>query len=375
MKRIMNTALSQALKYADEIENFPLGKCSPSDDPDMQTAYLYAFRDLAKRFVASAKRIGDAQLSEMINNLDTSPDFITDAYDLRAELYGVIDYLKEASEIPNYPKNVENNSAVINSEVHIKRKADRMITYEDFINELRKLVASGEKLYGVVERDLDPHFRQWRLEVTDLLSRINQAGYSVRCYIRNRSFGTHRNATEEYLNDEYRIELQDTLNELSLLIKRYETYGEPSNKTLSGGKTQGLGKIFLGHGRNPLWNRVLRFLKDELSMEVIAFETESRTSSHIVDVLTGFLDDCNFAVIVMTAEDETTEGKTRSRQNVIHEIGLFQGRHGFNRVLIFQQEGVEEFSNIAGLQTIRFKEKPEDGFYELQRALKRHIVG
>ena len=352
-----------------------LESAAVSDDPDMQTAYLYAFRDLAKRFVASAKRIGDAQLSEMINNLDTSPDFITDAYDLRAELYGVIDYLKEASEIPNYPKNVENNSAVINSEVHIKRKADRMITYEDFINELRKLVASGEKLYGVVERDLDPHFRQWRLEVTDLLSRINQAGYSVRCYIRNRSFGTHRNATEEYLNDEYRIELQDTLNELSLLIKRYETYGEPSNKTLSGGKTQGLGKIFLGHGRNPLWNRVLRFLKDELSMEVIAFETESRTSSHIVDVLTGFLDDCNFAVIVMTAEDETTEGKTRSRQNVIHEIGLFQGRHGFNRVLIFQQEGVEEFSNIAGLQTIRFKEKPEDGFYELQRALKRHIVG
>lgn len=250
-----------------------------------------------------------------------------------------------------------------------------MITYEDFINELRKLVTSGEKLYGAIERDLDPHFRQWRLEVTDLLSRIKQAGYSVRCYIRNRSFGTHRNATDEYLNDEYRIDLRDTLNELSLLIKRYDTYGEPSNKTLSGGKTQGLGNIFLGHGRSPLWNRVLRLLKDELSMEVIAFETESRASSHIVDVLTGFLDDCNFAVIVMTAEDETTEGKTRSRQNVIHEIGLFQGRHGFDRVLIFQQEGVEEFSNIAGLQTIRFKEKPEDGFYELQRALKRHIVG
>ena len=371
----MNTALSQTLKFADEIENFPLGNCGPSDDSDKETAYVYAFRDLAKRFVASAKRVGDAQLSEMINKLDTSPDCITDAYDLRAELYGVIDYLKEASEKPNYPKDAGNNTAFINTEVLIRRKANGMITYEDFINELRQLVATGEMLYGAVERDLDPNFRQWRLEVTDLLSRIKQAGYSVRCYIRNRSFGTPRNATEKHLNDEYRIELQDTLNELSLLIKRYETYGEPPDKTLSGGKTQGLGKIFLGHGRNPLWNRVLRFLKDELSLEVTAFETESRASSHIVDVLTGFLDECNFAVIVMTAEDETVDGKTRSRQNVIHEIGLFHGRHGFDRVLIFQQEGIEEFSNIAGLQTVRFKDKPEDGFYDLQRAVERIKTG
>ena len=73
----------------------------------------------------------------------------------------------------------------------------------------------------------------------------------------------------------------------------------------------------------------------------------------------------------MTAEDATTDGEIRSRQNVIHEIGLFQGRHGFDRVLIFQQETVEGFSNIAGLQTIRFKDKPEDGFYDLQRALEK----
>ena len=73
----------------------------------------------------------------------------------------------------------------------------------------------------------------------------------------------------------------------------------------------------------------------------------------------------------MTAEDATTDGKIRSRQNVIHEIGLFQGRYGFDRVLIFQQDTVEGFSNIAGLQTIRFKNKPEDGFYELQRALEK----
>lgn len=94
----MSRALSLALKVAEEIENFPLGECGPSDDPDMQTAYLYAFRDIAKRFLAAAKRIGDPDLSELIVGLDSSPNYITDAYDFKAELTGVIDYLREAAE-------------------------------------------------------------------------------------------------------------------------------------------------------------------------------------------------------------------------------------------------------------------------------------
>ena len=193
----------------------------------------------------------------------------------------------------------------------------------------------------------------------------------MRCSIRGRSFGTIRNATEEYLKEKYNRELQDTLNELNLIIKRYEKFGEPHTIANNQIEIQGLGNVFLGHGRSSFWNRVHRFLKEELSLEVIDFETESRAASHIVDILKQFLNECNFAVIVMTAEDATTDGEIRSRQNVIHEIGLFQGRHGFDRVLIFQQETVEGFSNIAGLQTIRFKDKPEDGFYDLQRALEK----
>ncbi len=257
-----------------------------------------------------------------------------------------------------------------NENMRVQQMSNDILTYNLFINELRQLITSGEMLYDADKRDLDSKFRLWRLEVTDLIDRINKAGYSVRCSIHARSFGTHRNATEEYLKEEYNRELQDTLNELNLTIKIYEKYGVPHTIAISTAETQGLGKVFLGHGRAQLWNRVHRFLKDELSLEVIDFETESRAPSHIVDVLKQLLDECNFAVIVMTAEDVTADGKIRSRQNVIHEIGLFQGRHGFDRVLIFQQEDVEGFSNIAGLQTIRFKDKPEDGFYELQRALE-----
>ena len=60
----MSTPLELSIKLSDEITNFPLGKCGPSDDPDMQYAYTCSFRDLVIRFVSAIKRIGDPDLSE-----------------------------------------------------------------------------------------------------------------------------------------------------------------------------------------------------------------------------------------------------------------------------------------------------------------------
>jgi predicted nucleotide-binding protein len=75
---------------------------------------------------------------------------------------------------------------------------------------------------------------------------------------------------------------------------------------------------------------------------------------------------------VLTAEDETVEGLKRARQNVVHEAGLFQGRLGFKKAVVLRQVGLEDFSNVAGLQYIGFSgDMIEQTFYELQRVLKR----
>lgn len=130
--------------------------------------------------------------------------------------------------------------------------------------------------------------------------------------------------------------------------------------------------VFIGHGRSQLWARLQVFLKDELKIDTLSFESESHTSETIVNILDGFLNKASFAILIMTAEDETADGKIRARQNVIHEAGLFQGRLGFDRVVILKQNGVEEFSNIAGLQYIPFQDTNiEQAFYELQRKLKK----
>jgi len=131
-------------------------------------------------------------------------------------------------------------------------------------------------------------------------------------------------------------------------------------------------KIFLGHGGNPLWSKVHFHLKDELHLDVHAWESESRASLYPLDVLKQLLDGCTFAVLVQTGEDKTSDGGLRTRQNVVHEIGLFQGRLGFERVALVEQEGIESFSNIHGLQVIRFTgERIEAAYYELDKMLVR----
>jgi len=113
----VSSTLSRALALADNVENFPLHECGPSDDPDMQTAYLYKFRDIAKRFLATLKRIGDPDLSELIVGLDSSPEYITDAYDLKTNLIGVSDYLREVVENPSYERGVVSNAAFLDQEI------------------------------------------------------------------------------------------------------------------------------------------------------------------------------------------------------------------------------------------------------------------
>lgn len=129
--------------------------------------------------------------------------------------------------------------------------------------------------------------------------------------------------------------------------------------------------VFIGHCRNSDWLRVKTFLEDDIGLMTVSFESEPRTSESIVPILEGMLDQSNFAVIVLTAEDATADGHLRARQNVIHETGLAQGKLGFKRVVILKQERVEELTNLAGLQYISFKDRIEHSFYDLGRVLKR----
>jgi len=61
--------------------------------------------------------------------------------------------------------------------------------------------------------------------------------------------------------------------------------------------------------------------------------------------------------------------------NVIHEVGLFQGRLGFERAIVLLEEGCEEFSNIQGLGQIRFPKNNISAIFEsVREVLEREKI-
>jgi predicted nucleotide-binding protein len=82
----------------------------------------------------------------------------------------------------------------------------------------------------------------------------------------------------------------------------------------------------------------------------------------------------SFAILVMTAEDEQADGVHRARQNVVHEAGLLQGRLGFARAIMLLEDGVEEFSNVQGVQFIRFaRGNIKESYGEVLATLRREF--
>lgn len=133
-------------------------------------------------------------------------------------------------------------------------------------------------------------------------------------------------------------------------------------------------KVFIGHGGSQLWRDLKEHLHDHHHFEVISYETGARAGHGIRDVIEEMLNMASFAILVMTAEDEQPNGKFRARQNVIHEIGLFQGRLGFSRALVLLEQGTEEFSNIHGVAQIRFKPGAiRETFGDVLAALRREF--
>lgn len=132
--------------------------------------------------------------------------------------------------------------------------------------------------------------------------------------------------------------------------------------------------IFIGHGHSPQWRDLKDHLTDKHGYSVQAYEVGARAGHTIRDILDDMLAKSSFACLIMTGEDEAEEGAPRARQNVIHEIGLFQGRLGFSQAVILLEDGTEEFSNIQGIHQIRFsKGNIRETYGDVLATLKREF--
>jgi hypothetical protein len=133
--------------------------------------------------------------------------------------------------------------------------------------------------------------------------------------------------------------------------------------------------VFVGHGRSDDWRKLEAFLTGQFGLKIEEFNRDPAAGVPTTERLSEMLNKTCFALLVMTAEDVHYDGKIHARENVVHEIGLFQGRLGFRKSIIVKQNGTTEFSNIAGLTYIPYpKGRIEEAFPGIMKTLIREGV-
>lgn len=130
-------------------------------------------------------------------------------------------------------------------------------------------------------------------------------------------------------------------------------------------------RAFLSHGRSNEWYKVQSYLEKDLHVHTLELAQEPNMGRTVLQKLNEESEKCSIAVIIMTGEDVTTDGEIRVRENVLHEIGYFQGKFGLDKVVLLHENGVNIPSNIHGLVYIGFpKDSIESSYGALMREMK-----
>lgn len=163
----------------------------------------------------------------------------------------------------------------------------------------------------------------------------------------------------------------EALKELAEIARKAGSHLARAEKNARRDKLVGT-NVFIGHGRAFAWRDLKDFISDRLKLPYDEFNRVPVAGITNIARLSEMLESAAVAFVILTAEDEQADGVMHARLNVIHEVGLFQGRLGFTKAIVLLEDGCEQFSNIEGLGQIRFsKGKISAVFEEIRRVLER----
>lgn len=144
-----------------------------------------------------------------------------------------------------------------------------------------------------------------------------------------------------------------------------------ANSELEQPKKATLLRVFLSHGRSDDWRKVQPFIERDVDLATIELAQEPNAGRTIIEKLIDNANLCDSAVIIMTGDDIANQDESRVRENVMHEIGFFQGKYGRRFVILLHEEGVNVPTNLSGVAYVPFpKGTIEASFHVLQRELK-----
>lgn len=256
-----------------------------------------------------------------------------------------------------------------------KRPSAPTLSPKEAIRQLRLAVERGKPLMAN-SRLQDAEFRTWHAGTEHILVQAFGDNTSV-----VQAFREHTGyvgplaayASADSILKSRREAMANAVNAIEGSIGVLAAQIDPEPETApSLSSPESRNRIFIGHGGSAVWRDLRDLLKDRLGLPVDEFNRVPVAGTTAVERLEEMLSSACLAFLVMTAEDEDKEGKARARQNVVHEVGLFQGRLGFHKAIVLLEDGCDEFSNITGLSQIRFpKGNIEAKSEEVRRVLQR----
>lgn len=125
--------------------------------------------------------------------------------------------------------------------------------YKQFIAALEPLIEETNHLFDREELDEGQEFRRWRHQVTDMICRIKDEGYTVDSSMSGRYFdNTYYMATKQERLDAYNRDLRDTVDELKAIVEKYSQFGEP-RKSGKSGNASNLSASLSKITKHPIW--------------------------------------------------------------------------------------------------------------------------
>ncbi|MEV7847626.1 PfkB family carbohydrate kinase [Streptomyces cyaneofuscatus] len=144
-----------------------------------------------------------------------------------------------------------------------------------------------------------------------------------------------------------------------------------STEKLTGPGTRPPG-VLVAHDDGADLGSLRRFLQEDCHLPVHALARDASGGDEYARLMRQRLGRCGFAVCVLSASRLMAGGGRRASEDIVHQVGIFQGYYGFGRVAILAEEGCEAPSNIAGLIRLDFAPGRMDAtFWELERMLVR----
>lgn len=137
-------------------------------------------------------------------------------------------------------------------------------------------------------------------------------------------------------------------------------------------------KVFVVYGHDDIARTQLEAMLRRWDLQPILLDQQASGGQTIIEKLEEYGSDVGYAIVLATPDDEgkaktESEYKSRVRQNIVLELGMFLSKLGRERVAILLKESpdFEKPSDIQGLVYIPFQNKVDEVSISLIRELSR----